>query len=95
MALHDQKHRETQAKPKRENSEDGMALLSNRQAAARLGVQPQTLRKWRLEGRGPVFVRLGKHLRSRVGYRASDVESWLEERTFCSTADETVRREQH
>ena len=33
-----------------------------------------TLANWRYLGRGPVFVRLGRHVR----YRADDLASWIE-----------------
>lgn len=36
----------------------------------------QTLKKWRREGRGPRFLRIGHKIR----YRASDVAEWLESR---------------
>lgn len=34
----------------------------------------QTVRRWRMEGRGPVFVRMG----NRAYYRPSDILEWLE-----------------
>ena len=33
----------------------------------------QTLAKWRFEGRGPAFFKLG----SKVAYRGSDLNEWL------------------
>ena len=65
-------------------------LLTSPQAAAQLGVQPQTLRKWRCDGTGPRFVRLGTGRRSRAAYRLSDLEAWLEARSFTSTAEEVA-----
>jgi len=65
-------------------------LLSSPEAARYLGIKPQTLRKWRLLGKGPKYVRIGDSLRSRVAYRLSDLEAWVEARTFQSTAAETV-----
>jgi predicted DNA-binding transcriptional regulator AlpA len=66
------------------------ALLLSADAAAMLGIKPQTLRKWRLTGTGPRYVRLGGPL-GRVAYRQSEIDAWLSARTFASTADETVR----
>lgn len=51
--------------------------LSNAQAAAVLGISPKTLPNWRLEGRSPPFVRVGR----RVVYRRADLEQWLNDRT--------------
>ena len=64
------------------------AVLSTSEAAQWLGVRPQTLRKWRWKGTGPRFVRLGTGPRSRAAYRMADLESWLEARSFKSTAEE-------
>ncbi len=52
-----------------------------------LGLRPQTIRKWRVRGEGPPYVRLG----CRVLYRRSDVEPWLEKRTYKHTSEEKVR----
>lgn len=41
-----------------------------------------TLAKWRLSGFGPSYLKLG----SRVAYRRSDVEAWLESRRRNSTS---------
>lgn len=40
--------------------ESDPVLFDNDDAAARLKVSPRTLERWRLEGRGPDFVRVGK-----------------------------------
>jgi len=47
--------------------------------AAHLGVPQQSIYRWRVEGRGPRGIKVGRHLR----YRRADVEAWLE-----SQADE-------
>ena len=39
-----------------------------------LGVPPRTLANWRYLGRGPAFLRVGRHVR----YRAADVTAWVE-----------------
>ena len=51
-------------------------------------IPPRTAQRWRAEGGGPAFVRLGPR---RVVYRISDIERWLAERTFKSRADELAR----
>ncbi len=59
------------------------AALDARRAAALLNLSPSTLAKWRVSGKGPKFVKLG----SRVGYRTSDLEDWLDAQTRMSTSD--------
>jgi excisionase family DNA binding protein len=50
-------------------------LLTLDEVAAYLKLPVATLRKWRVEGRGPAAFRLGKHLR----YRRSTVEAFIKE----------------
>jgi len=52
-------------------------FLTSPAVARRLGLRPSTLRKWRAEGRGPEFVRLGNPRSGRVLYRVEDVERWM------------------
>lgn len=58
-------------------------LLTTPEVAECLGIAQITARKWRLEGFGPRFVKVG----SGVRYRASDVEAWLASRTVQSTSE--------
>lgn len=48
-------------------------LLSRAEVAAWLGLPPKTLAAWAYAGRGPAFVRVGKHAR----YAPEDVRDWL------------------
>ena len=48
-------------------------LLTTREAAARIRHQPQTLRRWRMLGRGPAFFRLA----GRALYDPADLQKWL------------------
>jgi predicted DNA-binding transcriptional regulator AlpA len=66
------------------------SMLTSPQAAGFLGISPQTLRKWRCDGTGPRFVRLGTGRRSRAAYRLEDLQAWLEARSFTSTAEEVA-----
>lgn len=60
-------------------------LLSPEQTAAYLGgLAPQTLARWRCEGKGPRFVRLST---KRIAYRIADLEAWLAGRVASSTAE--------
>jgi hypothetical protein len=54
----------------------------------RYDIRPRTAQRWRAEGGGPPFIRLGKR---RVLYRVADIEAWLAKRTFKSRADELAR----
>lgn len=72
--------------------EEAMVTLDNTQAAARCQVKPQTLRVWRHLGKGPRFIRLSNNGFGRVRYRLSDVEAWLDERTYTSTAQEAAKQ---
>jgi len=71
------------------------SLLDTAGAARHLGFKPQTLRKKRLDGTGPPYIRLGNAPSARVAYRLSDIESWLNQHTFKSTSQETVLRAEH
>ncbi|MBM4373361.1 MAG: transcriptional regulator [Deltaproteobacteria bacterium] len=66
-------------------------LISSAQAAVALGVKIQTLRAWRVQGKGPRYVRLGDNRLGRVGYRPEDVAAWIDARVAASTSEETVR----
>ncbi len=57
--------------------------LTPDQLAEMWGISANTLRKWRWEGKGPKFVKLG----SRVVYRLVDVEAYADSNLFSSTAE--------
>lgn len=48
-------------------------LLTPLELAELLKVPHGTIEKWRQRGRGPVYLKIGVHVR----YRRSDVEAWL------------------
>jgi excisionase family DNA binding protein len=52
----------------------GDELLTQQQLADELQVSMRTLERWRQEGTGPSFVRVGRSPR----YRRSDINAWLE-----------------
>ncbi len=58
-------------------------LLDTSSLARKLGVQTNTLEKWRVRGEGPVYVRIGR----RIGYDPRDVDAWLATRRSQSTSD--------
>ena len=49
-------------------------LLTPEQVGAYLGVPLGTLANWRYQGRGPTYLRVGRHVR----YRAQDVTDWID-----------------
>lgn len=58
------------------------ALMDENATAAALGVTPKALRNWRVQGRGPAFVKIGANVR----YRAADIAEFIEKNTVTSTA---------
>ena len=57
--------------------------LNTHAAAARTGLASSTLRKLRLTGEGPPYLKLGRAVR----YREQDLEAWLEARSVRSTSE--------
>lgn len=47
-------------------------LLPPEEAAARIGIKPDTLAHWRSQGRGPAFTKDGGY----VAYAESDIDEW-------------------
>ena len=68
---------------------DSIQLLTSVQTAKLIGVKPQTLRLWRLQGRGPSYIRLGDSPKAGVRYSELDILDWLKARRFSSTSEET------
>ncbi|CDH45988.1 helix-turn-helix domain-containing protein [Candidatus Contendibacter odensensis] len=48
-------------------------LLNTVEAAQRLRLNPQTLNRWRRQGTGPAYVRVGK----KVMYQENQINTWL------------------
>lgn len=65
-------------------------LIASSEAATLLGVKSQTLRKWRGNGCGPRYVRVGGGPHGRVAYRIADLEAWIASRSFAHTAEEST-----
>ena len=66
-------------------------LLSNKQAARLLGIQPNTLEIWRVQGKGPTFLKLGDQPQSTVRYLRSTVIEWAAQRAYQSTSGYKVK----
>lgn len=57
-------------------------LLTTAQAAEILGLKPNTLEIWRLQGKGPIFRKIGKFAR----YTESDLQAFIEGAARTSTS---------
>jgi predicted site-specific integrase-resolvase len=64
------------------------ALLNEEDAAEWLGFSTRTLQLWRLNGRGPAFVKINRNVR----YRLEDLELFAADRVRLNTADDGARR---
>jgi len=62
-----------------------VGLLSENQAAEVLQVTPRALQAWRTRGGGPPYLRISHRC---VRYKPEDLEQWLEDRRYESTAQE-------
>jgi predicted DNA-binding transcriptional regulator AlpA len=60
-----------------------MRLVTPKALAERLDMSTSTLAKWRLDGAGPAYVKIG----ARVAYDEEMVEAWLASRVRKSTSD--------
>ncbi len=58
-------------------------LLTTKQAAAYLNLQPRTLDDWRLRKIGPAYIKL---INDAVRYRQSVLDAWLEAQTVTHAA---------
>jgi predicted DNA-binding transcriptional regulator AlpA len=64
-------------------------FLTDAELCKRVHVTSQTTWRWRRDGGGPLFVRVGQH---RILYRVSDVDDWLRARIYTHRAAEAVSR---
>lgn len=63
--------------------------ITTKEAALICGLAPGTLAKWRVAGRGPRFIKVGKAVR----YCPEDIERWLDASRRSSTRDANQRTE--
>lgn len=59
-------------------------LLTESDLASYLALSKFTLRNWRVQGKGPVFLRLSGRM---IRYRMSDVIAWSDALAASSTSD--------
>ena len=62
---------------------DEMTLLTTAEAAKRLGIAADTLSDWRVQSRGPAYVKLG----SLVRYPDYEIERFIRDRTIVPTPE--------
>lgn len=62
--------------------------LSTSNAAIFLGSTQPTLARWRRQGDGPPFKKIGR----RVTYDIAELESWIAERSFRATSQYGAKR---
>lgn len=58
-------------------------LLDTDTAARRLGIRPATLRRWRTQGQGPPYLKIG----ALVYYEVDELRRWITAQRRRSTAD--------
>jgi predicted site-specific integrase-resolvase len=64
------------------------SLITARQAAAEIGVAEATLSHWRTVGSQKLsYIKVG----GRVMYRRSDLNKWLDERTYSHTGEYSTK----
>lgn len=66
--------------------------LTTKELADRWGIHPGTLRTWRSEGTGPVYIKLGEGQTSRVFYCLEDIKEFEERWTRKAKAPQKKRR---
>lgn len=63
-------------------------VVTEAEAGAMLGGVPApTMARWRSEGKGPRFIKVGR----RIAYRTADLEAWLDEQTRQRTTGRVVK----
>ncbi len=66
---------------------DDATIIRAEEVPGFIGIARQTLARWRHEGNGPLFVKLGR----RVFYRSGDLKAWIEKRTRQNTVSAGVK----
>lgn len=64
-----------------------LEILTAREAAAYLRTSPATLSYFRARGDGPAFIRQSSR---KTLYRKTELDAWLNARTFANTSAEAV-----
>jgi excisionase family DNA binding protein len=67
---------------------DGEAYLTTAEAADYLRLKKRTLEEYRIQKKGPAYVKLGETKRSNVLYRKSDLDAWMASQVVKPGAEE-------
>ena len=62
-----------------------MTIVTTTEAAKRLGKSPELLRRWRMEGNGPKYTKLGPRT---VVYDVADLDEWNDQHKTKSAYDD-------
>jgi hypothetical protein len=65
-----------------------LTMLTSAQTATLIGVRPSTLEIWRIQGKGPAYLKIGRLVR----YIEIDVVNWLREQARSSTSQYAPHR---
>lgn len=57
-------------------------LLNNDEAADMMGISRRTLPVWRVQGKGPQFIKIGKLVR----YERTELDAWIRANTHANTS---------
>jgi predicted DNA-binding transcriptional regulator AlpA len=68
-------------------SADNAEFMTEQQLCEMIGVHPRTPKRWRRDGDGPAYSRLGARM---IRYRIQDVNEWIAARSFAHRAAEAV-----
>jgi hypothetical protein len=71
--MSDQERKQGAPKAKRKRFARIPGYIDERKTADELGVSVHTLKKWRIQGRGPAYVKFARHIQ----YRIESVAAWL------------------
>ena len=73
-------------------SSDFATFLTDKQLCELLSVDGRTTLRWRRDGGGPPYIRLGGPGRGPIRYPKAGVNDWLAGRTFSHRAAEAASR---
>jgi transposase-like protein len=62
-------------------------MLTTEELSQRWSIAQNTLRKWRVAGGGPAYIKLGPGRNAEVRYSIDDIIEFENENKFCQTLD--------
>ena len=61
-------------------------VFTSQEAASFVRLKPETFETYRIQGKGPKFVRIGHPVRGRVRYLRKHIDEWLESQVYENTS---------